>query len=351
MALDKQTILTERLHRQHLIYPLDHTDQYEDLFCLLQPVSTMANARPGSPPCLIHRTRFDDSETTDIWREDRYIVKGRFLGGGIGYVLASDLELYANAFCKPLALPNMYQSEVFEAVQSAGPLTPRQLKDETGLLNKRIMPALHRLQQAFLVYEDQVTSEWERSWYDFESEWMDVVIDHAQQYSAIAEVLKRFLEALVFATFQQFRDWSRFTIKHIHSALQALTENGLIQPQVIEGLGQGWILTEDVTFEQQAVPPSVYMLHKADILVRSHMTELKKRFKGLEVLQYLLIDGELSGAVVGHWRIGPHDVDDIVLHLSLEAIQNRRDEVIAAVAQGYHPPYSTIRAYAGERII
>ena len=54
---------------------------------------------------------------------------------------------------------------------------------------------------------------------------------------------------------------------------------------------------------------------------------------------------------MGHWRIGPHDVDDIVLTLTPRAVQNRRDEIIAAVAQGYHPPYSTIRAYAGEWII
>ena len=351
MSLDKQTILAERLHRQHLINPLEHTDQYEDLFRLLQPVSTMANARPGSPPRLIHRTRFDDSETTEIWREDRYIVKGRFLGGGIGYVLADDLELYANAFCKPIGLPNAYQHEVMEAVQSAGPLTPRQLKDETGLLNKRIMPALHRLQQAFLVYEDQVTSDWERSWYDFESEWMDIVIEEARKVPAIKEVLKRFLKAQIFATFQQFKDWSRFTVKQLNDALHALTEKGTILPQTVKDLGQGWVLPEDVSLQPQSVLPSVFMLNKADILVRSHMAEVKKRFKGLEVLQYLLIDGEFSGAVVGHWRIGPHDVDDIVLTLTPQAVQNRRDEILTSVAQGYHPPNSTICRYAGEWIM
>ena len=191
--MDKQTILAERLRRQHLITPLEDTAKYEDLFRLLQPVSTMANARPGSPPRLIHRTRFDDSEITEVWREDWLIVKGRFLGGGIGYVLADELELYGNAFCKPIGLPNAYQNEVLEVIQSAGPLTPRQLKDETGLLNKRIMPALHRLQKAFLVYEDQVSDDWERSWYDFESEWMDIVIEEDRKAPAIAEVLKRFL--------------------------------------------------------------------------------------------------------------------------------------------------------------
>ena len=39
--------------------------------------------------------------------------------------------------------------------------------------------------------------------------------------------------------------------------------------------------------------------------------ELKERFGGLEVLQYLLIDRNFAGAVCGHWRIGPHDVEEM----------------------------------------
>ena len=54
-------------------------------------------------------------------------------------------------------------------------------------------------------------------------------------------------------------------------------------------------------------------MHRADPLVKSHSSELKDRFGGEEVLQYLLIDGEFAGAVLGHWRIGPRDVDDILL--------------------------------------
>ena len=57
------------------------------------------------------------------------------------------------------------------------------------------------------------------------------------------------------------------------------------------------------------------MLHLGDPLVLPHTAELKERFEGLEVLACLLIDGELTGAVCGHWRIGPHDVEDIVLTL------------------------------------
>jgi hypothetical protein len=34
-------------------------------------------------------------------------------------------------------------------------LTIQQIKEDTGLLVKEITPVLHRLQEAFLVYEDQ----------------------------------------------------------------------------------------------------------------------------------------------------------------------------------------------------
>ena len=92
---------------------------------------------------------------------------------------------------------------------------------------------------------------------------------------------------------------------------------------------------------------AVFMLHKADPLVKSHQGQLKQQFTG-EVLQYLLIDGQFRGAVCGHWRIGPHDVDDIALQLPQREIKVRREEVLAAVAAQYHPPHSQIRRYAGQ---
>ena len=98
------------------------------------------------------------------------------------------------------------------------------------------------------------------------------------------------------------------------------------------------------------IPPSVLMLHRADFLVRSHASELKRRFGDHEVLQYLLIDGVFQGAVLGHWRIGPHDVDDIIVELPAAQRADRRDEVLDIVAQWYHPPHSHILKYAGEEV-
>jgi hypothetical protein len=353
MSISSETVLAERLQRQRLTDPLETPAGYVELFRLLQPVSTVAYTRPGDPPRLIPRARFDDGAQADRLRAQRAIVKGRFLGGGIGYVLADDLSLYANAFQRPLARSSEFQEEVLAAVQNAGPLTPRQIKEETGLLNKQIMPALHRLQKAFLVFEDQVDEDWERWWYDFASEWPEVEVDESRRQTAAINVLLRFLQAHVFATLEQLKDWSQFPARFLRSLVQEMEGDNLIVPQTIQGLGEGWMRSQDVPMMEAGageIPPSVFMLHRADYLVRSHASELKRRFGDHEVLQYLLIEGTFQGAIIGHWRIGPHDVDDIIVELPAAQQADRRDEILDVVAQWYHPPRSRILKYAGREV-
>ena len=89
------------------------------------------------------------------------------------------------------------------------------------------------------------------------------------------------------------------------------------------------------------------MLHKSDPLVRSHGSELKRRFGSTEVLQYLLIDGVFQGAVLGHWRIGPHDVEDVVVELPTRERQQRQGEILQAITQQYEPPRHHILKYDG----
>ena len=345
------TILAERMRCQRLSVPLQTIEGYIELFRLLQPVSPIAYTRPGSPPSLAPRTQFDDDAVADRLRSQRQMVKGRFLGGSIGYVLAEDLALYANSFQRPLAYFSEIQETVLEAVQITGPLTPRQIKEETGLLNKQIMPALHRLQEAFLVYEDQTDDDWERGWYDFEAEWPQVKLNEERRQATTVQVLLRFLEGHVLATFEQLKDWSQLPTKLLTKVVQEMEQANLIVPQTVEGLGEGWLRAEDVSLRGGEIIPSVFMLHRADILVRSHASELKRRFEGLEVLQYLLIDGQFQGAVVGHWRIGPHDVDDIVVMLPAGERAKRREEIIEVVAQWYHPPHHQILKYSSAEII
>jgi len=348
--MSMKTILAERLKRQRFTEPLKDPKEYKELFRLLQPVSPAFFSYPGSPPRLVHRTTFDDGNVTDSMRAERIIVKGRFLGGTIGYVLAGDLNVYANAFCRPLPLMNEIQQTVFDAIRRSENLTPRQIKEETGLLIKQIAPALHRLQEAFLVYEDQVDSDWERNWYELSVELPEIKIENDKWKENAIKVLSNFIQGLVFATLEQLKDWSQFSIKSLKDALQDMETDGVIASKTIEGLGEGFMRTSDLSLSISEVPPSVFMLHKSDILARSHVRELKRRFGDYEVLQYLLIDGVFQGAVIGHWRIGPHDVDDIIVELSTSERINRRKEIIDAVSWQYNPPFSRILRYAGEEI-
>jgi hypothetical protein len=48
----------------------------------------------------VHRTHFDDGVLAERLRGQRELVKGRFFGGLVAYVLAEDPELYATAFRK-----------------------------------------------------------------------------------------------------------------------------------------------------------------------------------------------------------------------------------------------------------
>ncbi len=104
---------------------------------------------------------------------------------------------------------------------------------------------------------------------------------------------------------------------------------------------------EDTDLKDYMVESSVFMLHKSDLLVWSHGSELKQRFGGAEVRQYLLIDGAFQGAVLGHWRIGPHDVEDIMVELPAQGRQRRQDDIVKAVAQQYEPPRHQILKYDG----
>jgi hypothetical protein len=127
-----------------------------------------------------------------------------------------------------------------------------------------------------------------------------------------------------------------------------MEENNVIVPRAVEGLGEGWMCSQDVSLRPCEASPSVFMLHRSDILARLHASELKRRFGHQEVLQYLLIDGAFQGAVVGHWRIGPHDVEDIVVELPAAEQMNRREEILKAVTWQYRPPHSHILKYTGK---
>ena len=204
---------------------------------------------------------------------------------------------------------------------------------------------LNTLKEIRLVYEDQVDDSWERAWYEFAGEWGEVELDDGRREADAAEVLCRALNALVFATAEQLRDWSGWPMRRVTRLMEALEAEGAVRPVEAEGLGPGWMADEKIPSAEPGA--SVFVLHKQDFLVRAHQSELRRRFGSRDLLQYLLIDGELSGAVRGHWGFAPYDVDDVSVELSARECTRRRDEILTAVRSQYPPPRHTIQRYAG----
>ena len=346
---DTRSVLAARLVAQGLAQPLRRRADFPSLFRRLQPVSPIANTYPGNPPALVKRTTFDSLEASDELRGDRRIVKARFLGGTVGYVRTEDLADYAVVFRRRPARLSGIEREVLAAVSELGPITPRLIKEETRLLARKVGPALAKLQRAFLVFEDQTETTWERGWSTFSSAFPAIEIEAIDRDQAARSIIRRFLEGHVFATFQQFRDWAEWPVRDLKAWLSTMTAEGEIQELEIPGLGPGWVLS-DGRFPPEPPASSVHMLHLQDGLVRSHRSELKQRFGGREILQYLLIDGRFAGAVCGHWRIGPHDVEDIVLELPKTMRASRKTEILKEVASTYSGGRHRILRYDGKPV-
>jgi hypothetical protein len=134
----------------------------------------------------------------------------------------------------------------------------------------------------------------------------------------------------------------------LDGVLSDMEAAGRVRSVETDGVGAGWMLANEDVGHAATTDPSAFLMHWHDPLVLSRATELKQRHKGMEVLQHLLIDGEFRGVVVGHWRIGPHDIEDVVLDLPDEERERRRGEILSAVAHVYRPPRHNILAYAGE---
>ena len=350
--MNRSTVIDKRMERQGLSHPAGSEQAYEAIFRAQQPVPTIYFAEPGVPPQLRDRCTFDDGELNFDLREDRTIVKARFNGGNVGYVYADDLELYATVYRKALPYLSEEQQLVYDCILRAGPLYREQMVEETGLKSSVITKALGKLQRAFLVHVEQGDAYDIQLWYDFMSEWSEVDLERRDRSVAIITILKRFISNMVFATTQQIKDWSRLTVKEVKAAIQTMVEAGDIVEVNLEG-EQGYMLREDHDeLEGQSLTPpqSVHIVHRADYLARAHESELKKRYKGYEVLQYIMVNGEFCGIVQGHWRIGPHDVDDIVIELPDKEKAQLKGEIIAEVSRFYNPPYSHILRYDGKDI-
>lgn len=327
-------IISLRMERQCFIKKADE-DEYIKLYRDTQPGQNVYWIGFGQPPSLTFRADFNDIEFNRERQLDHKLIKGRFAGGSLGWIVPEDLELFAALYRKPLTKPTEIQLRILELIEREGPLNIQQMKEETGLLVKEITPALHRLQEAFLIYEDQYDGEWDRGWYKFAEIFPKLNLDYYSRHEALKTVLQRFAYRLVWFDTAMAKSFYKLPEKEIKLAVSELAKEG-----VLAASDSGYMLKRDAellaAYEAKTLN-FVYAVHRNDFIYKAHEHILKGMAKSMteglnydhEPLQYLLIDGEFHGASIGHFRNGPYDLNDIVC--DLPDAESRKDEIVEAI--------------------
>lgn len=332
--MDMKKVIALRMERQFLSRKANE-EEYLALYRDTQPGQNVYWNGFGQPPTLTFRADFDDIEYNRRRQADRRLIKGRFAGGNLGWIVPEDLELFAAIYRKPLTKSAELPLLLLSLIEREGPLTIQQIKEETGLLVKEITPALHRLQEAFLLYEDQYDGEWDRSWYRFEEMFPDCNLERFSREEALKVVLQRFAYRHVLFDSAMAKSFYKLPEREIKACLKELTEEG-----ILVACNEGYLLHSDAELLETYKPTElhfVYAMHRNDFLVKSNEHRLKAWSKPLceglpydhEPLQYLLIDGEFHGASVGHFRNGPYDLNDVVC--DLPDAYSRKDEIMEAL--------------------
>jgi len=332
--MNSAKITALRMERQHFLKKANE-EEYTALYRDLQPGQNVYWNGFGQPPTLSFRADFDDIEFNRVRQKERRLIKGRFSGGTLGWIVPEDLELFLALYQKPLKAPSDAQRLLLHLIETAGPLNIQQMKEETGLLVKEITPALHRLQEAFLIYEDQYDGAWDRGWYLFGEAFPDVDPNRYTRADALKIVLQRFAYRFVHFTAAMAKSFYRLPEKEIKLAAGALEAEG-----IFVSADGGYMLRSDALLLEDYTPAPMHFvcaIHRNDPLYKANEPQLKVWAKGLteglpydcEPLQYLLIDGEFRGASVGHFRNGPYDLNDIIC--DLPDAESRKQEILDAV--------------------
>ena len=150
---------------------------------------------------------------------------------------------------------------------------------------------------------------------------------------ALLRVLPRLAHRQVYLTAADAKDFYGLPARDVAAAMEELERQG-----ILVRWREGYLPAQDVPLLQaQAFEPlrGVLALHRNDPLVRCGESARKERYKspekGSEVTQYLLVDGVIRGAVMGHFRYGPYDLHAVWLELPEQEAAVRRDEILRAV--------------------
>ena len=318
---------------------------YLEILRHLAPMRPPSYEFPGTPVCLHDRHESSDgsSEKTvgERVRRDGLVIKGRFQHGHIAYVPSDEMPLFIGAFRKTKGF-GWDEQTVLESLQREGPLHKHDLGQISGIKGKFLTAALQQLQATFQVFEQQLETEWDNPWCAVETEHPDWLEGVPDQFSARLEVVKRFMQAHVFSSAQDLKDWSGFPGKDVTHILEMLLKRGDLIRATVEGWGEHFLC------DFQEVPPEscVAILDPGDPLVTAQISHLKSDYPKMPVLKYILINGEICGAVEGRWGIKSFDVTDV--HVPKHAQKGAlKLEIIEKMRRHFPLPAQRILKFAG----
>ena len=345
-VFDKNKIIALRMERQYFTKKANEAE-YIDLYRDTQPGQNVYWNGFGDPPSLTYRADFNDIEFNRERQRIHSLIKGRFSGGNLGWIMPEDMELFACLFRKSLDKPTERQLALLELIEREGPLNIQQMKESTGMLVKEITPALHRLQEAFVIYEDQYDGEWDRGWFTFSEMFPDVDLTRYSRTDALKILIKRFADRHVMFSADMVKSFYKLPEKIIK---QAWAE--LLSEMVMVDENGNFIFADDVKLLETysgKIPKAVYAMHRNDFLVKSNEYLLKEKYTHTypDTLYYIMIDGGFRGAAVGKFRYTP-EVEDVILDLSTDEAAVRKDEILQAVKllSG-----QTAKRYQGEELL
>jgi len=342
--MDMNTVAALGMERQFLTRKASE-NEYNALYRDTQPGQNIYYNGFGDPPSITYRADFNDTEYNRTRQRERQLIKGRFQGGNLGWIMREDIELFAGLSMKPLTDLTNKQSILLSLIEREGPMNIQLMKEATGMLVKEITPVLHRFQEAFLIYEDQHDGEWDRSWHIFSKMFPDVDVNRYTRHEALKIILERFAYRHVIFDTKMAKSFYKLPEKDIKKAVTELVENG-----VLAEFESKYILHNDLdllkTYTAKPIK-SVFAMHRNDFLVKSNEHWLKEWFTHSypDTMYYLLIDGEFRGVVAGKFRYTP-ELEDIIVDLPANEAAARKEEILQA-AHYFCGENNPIKRYQG----
>lgn len=342
------------LKRQGFIEPTQEA-AYEQLFRAMSPVPTLAWTRPGAAPEIGPRCDFDDREANDFARRMRAIVKGRFQGGRVGYVYQDEVPLFATVYKKPVAKYTEVETTILTLLKNEGPMSLKMMKEITGILSKDLSKAAQRLQKAFILYEDQLDDDWERAWYLLEEEFDHLDFNRWTEADALDEVVKRAFKLNVVANQDSIKSLTALPVKKVKATLERLEKQGVLEEITIEG--KGWFVLKEDLAELKAVVPEIpddlYLLDGNDYIVRSQGTSLAKAFgkSHYKTIRWIMWKGRIIGRVLGHFRFGPPDLEDVEIIEDLKSDALIKGRILEAVDRAFEEEGAKLKRFEGESVV